>query len=104
MGGNWYTRAIDGMFEVPKPLRNLGVGVDALPEAVRLSTVLSGNDLGRLGNIAALPDAEAVKVFLAENQDLKEVVNSGDQERLHQAIKELVNQDRTGDAWKLILA
>ena len=104
MGGNWYTRAIEGMFEVPKPLRNLGVGVDALPEGIRLSTVLSGNDLGRLGNIEALPDEEAVKVFLAENQDLKEVVNSGDQERLHQAIKELVNQDRTGDAWKLILA
>jgi len=60
--------------------------------------------LGRLGNIEALPDEEAVKAFLSENEDLKEVVSSGNQEQLHQAIKELVNQDRTGDAWKLILA
>ena len=46
MGGNWYSRAKSGLFEVEKPLTTLGIGVDALPEGIRFSKVLSGNDLG----------------------------------------------------------
>jgi flavin reductase (DIM6/NTAB) family NADH-FMN oxidoreductase RutF len=57
MGGNWYCRANgDAIFEIPKPLRTKGIGVDGLPEYVRNSPVLTGNDLGRLGTIDALPD------------------------------------------------
>jgi len=57
MGGDWYCRAHgDALFELVKPLTNCGIGVDALPEHIRLSHVLSGNDLGMLGNIEELPD------------------------------------------------
>ncbi|MCW5518414.1 flavin reductase family protein [Aureitalea sp. L0-47] len=56
MGGNWYSRAKAGLFEVEKPLRTLGVGVDALPEAIRFSKVLTGNDLGMLANVEELPE------------------------------------------------
>lgn len=104
MGGNWYTRAIDGMFEVPKPLRNLGVGVDALPEQIRMSTVLTGNDLGRLGNVEVIPDADAVAKYLDENSSLQNLLTNGDTVALHKEIQKLIQQDNTGDAWKLILA
>ena len=56
MGGNWYSRAKAGLFEVEKPLRTLGIGVDALPEAIRFSRVLTGNDLGMLANVEQLPE------------------------------------------------
>ena len=56
MGGNWYSRAKAGLFEVEKPLRTLGIGVDALPEAIRFSKVLTGNDLGMLANVEQLPE------------------------------------------------
>lgn len=57
MGGEYYVRASgDALFEIPKPLREKGIGVDALPPAIRNSPILSGNDLGRLGNIAELPN------------------------------------------------
>jgi hypothetical protein len=59
MGGNWYSRAKTGMFEVPNPLSTLGRGVDALPEAIRFSTVLTGNDLGMLANVEQLPSGDA---------------------------------------------
>ncbi|MBT8302344.1 MAG: flavin reductase family protein, partial [Maribacter sp.] len=49
MGGNWYSRANQGLFEVPKPLSSLGIGVDSIPEGIRTSKVLTGNDLGMLG-------------------------------------------------------
>ncbi len=51
LGGNWYVRASgDALFEVTKPLTTVGIGVDALPEKIRRSGILTGNDLGRLGN------------------------------------------------------
>jgi flavin reductase (DIM6/NTAB) family NADH-FMN oxidoreductase RutF len=56
MGGNWYTRARSGVFEVPKPSNSPGIGVDRIPENIRLSKLLSGNDLGNLGNTGMLPE------------------------------------------------
>ncbi|MGJ8665616.1 MAG: flavin reductase family protein [Patiriisocius sp.] len=56
MGGNWYGRAKEGMFEVPKPLSTLGIGIDNLPDAVKNSSVFTGNDLAMLANIEALPE------------------------------------------------
>lgn len=56
LGGNWYCRVTkESLFEVPKPLRNLGIGVDALPEHIRFSDILTGNHLGRLANVEQLP-------------------------------------------------
>ncbi len=61
MGGNDYLRAIpEAKFEIPKPVRGRGIGVDQLPASVRNSTILSGNNLGRLGNLERLPTAEEV--------------------------------------------
>ena len=62
LGGNYYARASgDALFEIPKPLTTLGVGVDALPKEVRVSNFLTGNQLGRLGNTEQLPTAEGIK-------------------------------------------
>lgn len=55
MGGNWYSRAKAGMFEVAKPLHTHGIGVDRLPVSLRFSKILTGNDLGMLANVEELP-------------------------------------------------
>jgi len=104
MGGNWYTRAIDGMFEVPKPLRNLGVGVDQIPEAFRNSSILTGNDLGRLGNVDVLPQAEEIRAYLSEDEQLQHLATDKDNPDLHLRIKELISNNKILEAWKLILA
>lgn len=64
MGGSWYTRSSgDSLFEIPKPIRTKGIGVDALPKEIRESKILTGNNLGRLGNVEQLPtDTEIEKV------------------------------------------
>jgi len=57
MGGNWYCRAHgEALFEVQKPLTTIGIGIDALPEHIRNSKNLSGNDLGRMGNLEHFPE------------------------------------------------
>jgi flavin reductase (DIM6/NTAB) family NADH-FMN oxidoreductase RutF len=64
MGGDWYTRAQgSSLFEIAKPVRSLGIGVDALPLALRNSEVLTGNDLGKLGNLEQMPSREEIRTM-----------------------------------------
>ncbi len=62
MGANWYARANkDALFEIPKPLRTKGIGVDQLPQHVRDSDLLTANNLGRLGNVEKYPSLNEIK-------------------------------------------
>lgn len=58
-GGNWYLRAQgNALFEVPKPAGPQGIGIDGLPLFIRNHHQLSGNHLGRMGNLDRLPTVE----------------------------------------------
>jgi len=62
MGGDYYCRVIpESIFVLPQPKSEHGIGVDALPAYARNSHKLSGNDLGKLGAVYQLPDAEIMK-------------------------------------------
>ena len=89
MGGNWYGRAKQGMFEVPKPLSRLGIGFDQLPEAIRTSKLLTGNDLAMLANVEVLP------------KGAKAIVNL-EQHVAQKAQKRLALDDIQG-AWELLI-
>jgi len=66
LGANWYLRVTaENLFEVEKPLRTMGIGIDQLPEKARLSEVLTGNDLGRLGNMEQLPTPKQLSELMA---------------------------------------
>ena len=108
MGGNWYVRASgDAIFEVPKPLRTLGIGVDQLPEDVRTSNVLTGNDLGMLGNVEGLPNETDVNEYkLIELSDLFQEYDAdmaGLERQLHLRAQELLAEGNVEDAWKTLL-
>ncbi len=104
MGGNWYTRANMGMFEVPKPLSSLGIGVDAIPSEIRESKTLTGNDLGKLGNVEMLPKDEEIASFIAENKDLAELVKTNNKKDIHTRAQLFLEENNTDAAWKLLLA
>lgn len=62
LGGDWYCRVTkDSLFKVPKPVRSMGIGVDSIPFAIRNSKILTGNDLGRLGNVEVLPTLQEIE-------------------------------------------
>lgn len=109
LGGDWYTRAARGLFEVPKPLTTLGMGIDALPEPIRTSRILTGNDLGLLGNTEKLPDASEINAF-SEQEDVKKLFGSltGDAENLtiavHLAAHHLLEKGEVSTAWRLLLS
>ena len=104
MGGNWYTRAKEGMFEVPKPISTLGIGVDKIPAEIRSSDVLTGNDLGKLGNIERLPTEEEVQAYLEGRAGDKAVISSDDRNKIHRRAQEYLNKNDVTSAWKVLLA
>ncbi|WP_405400919.1 flavin reductase family protein [Maribacter sp. Asnod2-G09] len=103
MGGNWYCRANgDALFEIPKPIRTQGIGVDMLPEAVRNSSVLTGNNLGRLGNLEELPTKEAI-AKITEHPEVKSILNGAeDSIELHQLAQRWLAEGKTEDALALL--
>lgn len=109
MGGNWYCRAHgEALFEIEKPLSTLGIGVDQIPEDIRQSTILSGNDLGRLGNVERIPDELDVNEHkLIELSDLFMEYQDdapGLEIALHKLAKEQIKNNNIEMAWKTLLA
>lgn len=108
MGGNWYARASgDAIFEVAKPLTTMGIGVDQIPDQIRTSTVLTGNHLGMLGNMEALPTEEEVNDF-ANEPEVRSILDSFDDEEniqleLHKLAADLLNEGEVDTAWKVLM-
>lgn len=104
MGANWYSRSNQGLFEIPKPLATLGIGVDQIPDFIKESPVFTGNDLGMLGNVESLPSTEEINIFVNENIQVKGVLSSADEMKVHQKAKEFLNKQDALSAWKVLLA
>lgn len=104
LGGNWYSRSNMGLFEVEKPLTTLGIGVDQIPDFIKNSPIFDGNDLGKLGNVEALPTSEEVAIFVNQNFALKGVLSSDDQEKVHLKAKEYLDNNEVIAAWKVLLS
>jgi flavin reductase (DIM6/NTAB) family NADH-FMN oxidoreductase RutF len=109
LGGDWYCRVTsDNLFKVAKPNIKIGIGIDALPYAIRNSKVLTGNNLGQLGNLETLPSDEAIEAF-ALIPEIKEVLDAtiGDSQtrelQLHLKAKQLLNEERVEEALMALL-
>ena len=99
-GGSYYSRARDSFFEIPKPILQKGIGVDTLPEEVRDSEVLTGNNLGQLANVEFLPSEIDVNKFM---QDNPEYMTSKINEK-HKFAQEFLQKNDVESAWKVLLS
>ncbi|WP_299522032.1 flavin reductase family protein [uncultured Lutibacter sp.] len=98
-GGSLYSRAREGFFEIPKPLSILGIGVDAIPSEIRNSSILTGNNLGMLGNVEAIPSEEDVNKFAKEHANY--VGNNSTKK--HTFAKAFLEKNDVISAWKVLL-
>jgi flavin reductase (DIM6/NTAB) family NADH-FMN oxidoreductase RutF len=94
LGGDWYARANgEALFEVPKPLTTLGIGVDALPIEIRTSTVLTASD---------------IEVFKRMNKELQHIINTLNEDALlkakHQLAHQYLKRKEIESAWKILLS
>ncbi|MBU3010204.1 flavin reductase family protein [Polaribacter vadi] len=98
-GGSYYTRARDGFFEIPKPISTLGIGVDNIPSEIRNSTVLTGNNLGMLGNIEQLPTTDTVNNFGKEHPNFIGLETT----KKHTFAQDFLSKNDVESAWKVLL-
>jgi flavin reductase (DIM6/NTAB) family NADH-FMN oxidoreductase RutF len=107
LGGDWYCVVNESnLFQVEKPNTQLGIGIDALPVAIRNSSILSGNNLGQLANLHSLPVIEPS----FDDAHLKQIIqyysiNPDDMEKeLHNYAKKLLDAGKIKEAWQVLLA
>ena len=109
MGGSWYLRASESsLFEIPKPIRTKGIGVEALPKGIRESEVLTGNNLGRLGNLEALPgqdDLNSIKKDDEVQMMIKKLGGASEKlkSQLHWLAQKILEDGETAKAMALLM-
>jgi len=106
LGGDYYAKINDkAIFELPKPNQKKGIGIDQIPEKIRNSKILSGNNLGRLGNVEKLPDENEIKDFKSNSliwQSFNKISHH-DQESVHTFCKKLIEKGKVMEAWIILL-
>lgn len=107
LGADWYCVVNEtNLFRVAKPNTELGIGIDNLPESVRNSIILTGNELGQLANVHEYPVIDAS----FDDERLKHIVqyysiNPDEMEKeLHQYAKQLLKENKISEAWQVLLA
>ncbi|MBL0046756.1 MAG: flavin reductase family protein [Bacteroidetes bacterium] len=109
LGGDLYCRASgDALFEVAKPLTTIGIGVDQIPATIRHSKVLTGNNLGQLGNCEKMPSAEEVDAYKNSEQFAHLLSHLNIQmdyfaANQHIIAKHLLDEGNVAEAWKILL-
>ncbi len=126
MGLSWYTRASgDAVFELAQP-KVVGLGIDSLPEHIRKSPILTGNDLAKLASLEQVPKRDrsfpAYDNHAQQAEDFSLELNSGNplgalyallhgaqqrpeklQERMHKVAQLLLSKNRVEEAWQVLL-
>jgi flavin reductase (DIM6/NTAB) family NADH-FMN oxidoreductase RutF len=107
LGENWYCKAFgDSLFEIEKPLTTLGIGVDQIPNSIRNSKILTGNNLGQLGNIEKIPSmdeavdfTDLIKINELTNSKLHDKI-----EMIHELAKKYLEMNKVKEAWMILLS
>ncbi len=110
MGGNLYCRASgEAIFETLRPDRELGIGVDQLPEAIRKSDILTGSNLAKLANIKAVPNLEDLKIYQEDSQIQSLLAQhkekpAGQTKAIHSLVQEFLEKGEIQKAWAVLLS
>lgn len=103
-GGSFYSRAKKGFFEIPKPLTTMGIGVDSFPDHVKNSMILTGNDLGMLGNVEVLPSLEDTKTFIKDIGERYPNIKTATHREKHKLARNYLSFGDVESAWKILLS
>lgn len=103
-GGSYYSRANKGFFEIPKPLKTNGIGVDNMPDHVKNSMILTGNNLGMLANVESLPNEDDVNKFVLDISERYPDIKTASHREKHKLARNYLSYGDVESAWKLLLS
>jgi flavin reductase (DIM6/NTAB) family NADH-FMN oxidoreductase RutF len=91
LGSNWYGKTTkESLYKITKPISRLGMGIDKLPEEIRNSEILTGNELAILASAESIP-AKTVSE------------NSFTVSEKHEKAKQLLLEGNSEEAWQILL-
>lgn len=95
MGRFYYARASgDAIFEVVQEVNAIGIGFDGLPLGIRHSNILTGNNLGQLAALTALPTAEESLALTQTDERVRQMLlSTSAKHQLHAYAKEALDQN-----------
>ena len=92
MGGSWYSKSKDGLFEFKKPHHN-GLGFDAIPTTILNSNIITANELSQLSSVDKKPKMVDKVYKQHKNDALKD---------LELLCKKFINEDLFDCAWTIV--
>ncbi len=91
LGANWYGRTTkDSLYEIAKPISRIGMGFDNLPEEIRNSKILTGNELAILASAESIPQKTSSENNLSSFEK-------------HTKAKQLLLDGKYEEAWQILL-
>ena len=92
LGGSWYGKTTsESLYEITKPISNIGIGIDNLPKEILNSKILSGSDLAMLASVDSIPKSKNNK-----SDSLKT-------EEKHILAKKLLKGKKIFEAWEILI-
>jgi hypothetical protein len=92
LGGSWYGKTTsESLYEITKPISNIGIGIDNLPNEIINSKILSGSDLAMLASVEIMPISKNSK-----SDSLKT-------EEKHILAKKLLEDEKIVQAWEILI-
>ena len=93
LGANWYGKITkESIYKIVKPISRIGMGIDNLPEEIKSSEILTGNELAILASAENIPEKK--EFLLRDNKNTTEK---------HILAKDLLSQDKIEEAWQILL-
>ena len=93
LGSNWYGKTTEeSLYEIAKPISRMGMGIDNLPENIRNSNILTGNELAILASAENIPSKNEFTIREEKNTEEKHIL-----------AKELLSQGKAEEAWQILI-
>tara|TARA_B100000676_G_C18010477_1_gene806373 strand:+ start:699 stop:1538 length:840 start_codon:yes stop_codon:yes gene_type:complete len=92
-GKNWYGKTTkESLYEIVKPISRIGMGIDQLPDHIRQSNILTGNELAILASIEKTP--------IKKDFPLRDNKNTSEK---HILAKAFLQEEKFEEAWQILL-
>ncbi len=105
LGRAFYTQTGgDSLFRIVQPVGQIGIGFDNLPDQIKYSHILSGNDLAALASveeIKTLSDPDERVIRIVKDNHLKKAEKI---KQIHQLAKEALSNGNIAKAWDILLS
>jgi hypothetical protein len=105
MGRAYYVRCSgSAIHTIVQNYTPVTIGYDSLPDEIKTSPVLTGNDLGKLAGQANFPTGEEVNAILQDREVQAALHRSPTRESIHYLAKSFMDKDEVSKGFALLLS